>query len=149
MSEPTIELIEQQVNDFIRRIVMTEKRKDSLDRSAYILLHQLSSNGPAGVKTLAEELHLDISTVSRQAAALVAKSYVEKTPNSQDGRAYFYQITRLGAKELEKNKQHRFERISEILQDWSEDEREIFGRLLQKYNQKAVLLFTQKTKPDE
>ncbi|MFQ3545731.1 MarR family transcriptional regulator [Halobacillus rhizosphaerae] len=135
MSEPTLELIEQQVTNFIRRIVMTEKRNDSLDRSAYILLHQLSTNGPTGVKTLAVELHLDISTVSRQAAALVDKSYVDKTPNPEDGRAYFYRITELGAKELAENKQRRFERLSEILQDWPEEERQTFGRLLQKYNQ--------------
>ncbi|KHE67106.1 MarR family winged helix-turn-helix transcriptional regulator [Halobacillus sp. BBL2006] len=135
MSDESLDLIEQQVTDFIRRIVLTEKRHDSLDRSAYILLRQLSSYGPAGVKSLAEELHLDISTVSRQAAALVEKKYVEKIPNPEDGRAYFYQITAIGSQELEENKQRRFDRLARILEDWSEEDKEKFGHLLQKYNQ--------------
>ncbi|QAS51482.1 MarR family winged helix-turn-helix transcriptional regulator [Halobacillus litoralis] len=135
MSDKSLELIEQQVTDFIRRIVLTEKHRDSLDRSAYILLRQLSSYGPAGVKALAADLHLDISTISRQAAALVEKNYVEKVPNPEDRRAYFYQITELGSKELEENKQRRYQRLAGVLEEWSEEEKEKFGLLLQKYNQ--------------
>lgn len=135
MSEQSVELIERQITDFIRRIVMTEQRKGRMERSAYILLRQLSSFGPAGVKTLSEELHLDISTVSRQATKLVEKQYVEKIPNPDDKRAYFYKITELGSKELEGNKQQRFERLEEMLKDWTEEEQETFGRLLKKYNE--------------
>ncbi|MCD5323388.1 MULTISPECIES: MarR family winged helix-turn-helix transcriptional regulator [Pontibacillus] len=135
MSEQSVELIERQITDFIRRIVMTEQRKGRMERSAYILLRQLSSFGPAGVKTLSEELHLDISTVSRQATKLVEKQYVEKLPNPDDKRAYFYKITELGSKELEGNKQQRFERLEEMLKDWTEEEQETFGRLLKKYNE--------------
>ncbi|CDQ20211.1 DNA-binding transcriptional regulator, MarR family [Halobacillus karajensis] len=135
MSNESLELIEQQVTDFIRRIILTEKRHDNLDRSAYILLRQLSSYGPAGVKSLAADLHLDISTVSRQAAALVEKKYVEKVANPIDRRAYFYQITELGLNELEENKRRRYHRLAGILEEWTEDEKEKFGHLLQKYNQ--------------
>lgn len=134
MSKQSLEVIENEVTDFIRRIVMSEKRNGSLDRSAFIILRQLSTYGPAGVKSLAEELHLDISTVSRQAAALVEKNYVDKTPNPQDGRAYFYRITERGTTELDENKQRRFDRLACMLQGWSEEECETFGRLLRKYN---------------
>ncbi|ASK61818.1 MarR family transcriptional regulator [Virgibacillus phasianinus] len=134
MSKKSIKLIENEVTDFIRRIVISEKRNGSLDRSAFVILRQLSTYGPAGVKTLSNELHLDISTVSRQAAALIEKKYVDKLPNPNDGRAYFYHITKLGTTELDANKQRRFERLSTILQDWTEEERVSFGHLLQKYN---------------
>ncbi|QHT48775.1 MarR family transcriptional regulator [Bacillus sp. SB49] len=135
MSDRSVEVIERQVTDFIRRIVLTEKQDDSLERSAYILLRQLTTYGPAGVKALSEDLHLDVSTISRQAAALVAKGYVEKIPNPNDGRAYFYRITKLGSEELEGNKQRRFERLSRVLSDWTDEEQETFGRLLKKYNE--------------
>lgn len=134
MSKQSLEIIENEVTDFIRRIVMSEKRNGSLDRSAFIILRQLSTYGPSGVKSLADKLHLDISTVSRQAAALVETNYVDKTPNPHDGRAYFYRITELGTTELEENKQRRFDRLSTMLKEWSEEECETFGRLLQKYN---------------
>ncbi|GIQ69149.1 MarR family transcriptional regulator [Xylanibacillus composti] len=135
MHEQSMERIEQELTDFIRRIVATETRTGSLDRSAYILLRQLSLHGPAGVKTLADELRLDVSTVSRQAAALVDKQYVEKVPNPLDGRSYFYRLSARGEKEFEENRRLRQAKLMEVFQDWTEEERESFGQLLQKYNQ--------------
>lgn len=135
MSDESVELIERQITDFVRRIVMTEQREGRMERSAYILLRQLTTYGPSGVKALAEELHLDISTVSRQASALVEKNYVEKIPNPNDKRSYFYKITELGSDELEGNRRERFERLEEMLKGWSEEEQETFGRLLKRYNE--------------
>ncbi|WP_079478705.1 MarR family winged helix-turn-helix transcriptional regulator [Halobacillus salinus] len=137
MSDESVELIERQITDFVRRIVMTEQREGRMERSAYILLRQLSTYGPAGVKALAENLHLDISTVSRQASALVEKDYVEKLPNPDDKRSYFYKITELGSEELEGNRRERFERLEEMLVGWTEEEQETFGRLLKRYNETA------------
>ncbi|TGB01103.1 MarR family winged helix-turn-helix transcriptional regulator [Halobacillus salinus] len=137
MSDESVELIERQITDFVRRIVMTEQREGRMERSAYILLRQLSTYGPAGVKALAENLQLDISTVSRQASALVEKDYVEKLPNPDDKRSYFYKITELGSEELEGNRRERFERLEEMLEGWTEEEQETFGRLLKRYNETA------------
>lgn len=135
MRKQAIEVIENEVMDFIRRIIMSEKRNGRLDRSAFVILRQLSTHGPAGVKTLADELHLDISTISRQAAALVEKGYVDKMPNPRDGRAYFYRITDLGTKELNENRQRQVDRLTKVLEGWSDEECITFGQLLKKYNQ--------------
>ncbi|MCJ7841266.1 MarR family transcriptional regulator [Lederbergia sp. NSJ-179] len=135
MDKDAIKMIEKEISVFIRRIVITEKQNNLLERSAYVLLRQLSVEGPAGVKSLSEQLDLDISTVSRQAAALEQKKYIDKFPNPKDGRSYFYQITELGIKELEDNRQNRYDRLSEILTEWSDEEKQTFGLLLKKYNQ--------------
>ncbi|KAB8130725.1 MarR family transcriptional regulator [Gracilibacillus oryzae] len=135
MNNKSLELIEQELTDLIRRIVISEKRNDSLERSGYILLRLLLSHGPAGVKQLAEKLQLDISTISRQAAALEAKKYVERVPNPADKRSYYYTITDKGIKELEENKQRRFDRLERIMESWSEEEQYNFGKLLKKYNE--------------
>ncbi|SDY08565.1 MarR family winged helix-turn-helix transcriptional regulator [Salimicrobium album] len=137
MKEDSVELIERQITDFVRRIVMTEQREGRMERSAYILLRQLSTYGPAGVKALANHLQLDISTVSRQASSLVEKNYVEKLPNPDDKRSYFYKITELGSEELESNRRERFQRLNEMLEGWTEEEQETFGRLLKRYNNTA------------
>lgn len=71
-----VELIEYELTTFIRRAVyldQSEKRTGNLERSSYLLLRQLDEFGPARVKELAESFKLDISTLSRQAAALEAK----------------------------------------------------------------------------
>lgn len=135
MNEHSLETIEYEMSVFVRRIILTEKKNENLDRSAYLLLRQLYTQGPSGVKTLANKSQLNISTISRQAAALEQKGYVDKIPHSQDGRAYYYQITDLGTKELLENKQVRNDRIKNLLREWPDEECQIFGDLLKKYNQ--------------
>ncbi|GGJ99426.1 putative HTH-type transcriptional regulator YxaD [Lentibacillus kapialis] len=134
MDDESLTLIEQEISVFVRRVTLTEKRFGNLERSAYILLRELYNHGPIGVKRLAEELHLDDSTVSRQASALVRSQWIEKIPNPDDGRAYFYQITASGIAEMKAYAQKRYHYLAHILKDWSEQERTHFGKLLQKYN---------------
>lgn len=136
MNNHPAETIELELSMLIRRfLAVTDNRKvGSLDRSAYLLLHQISSHGSAGVKALAEEFHLDISTISRQTAALEQKGFVYRIPDPQDGRAYSLQITETGAKELALNKQARFERVAGLLEAWTPEEQQQFGELLNKFN---------------
>jgi DNA-binding MarR family transcriptional regulator len=130
------ETIELELAILMRRFLAatTTKKIGTLDRSAYLLLHQISSNGSSGVKALAEEFQLDISTISRQTASLEQKGYVYRIPDPQDGRAYSLQITEIGAAELASNKQARYERVAELLQDWSTEDQQKFGELLSKFN---------------
>ena len=140
MTTHPAETIELELAILMRRFMAatTNKKVGNLDRSAYLLLHQISSHGSAGVKALAEEFHLDISTISRQSAALEQKGYVYRILDPQDGRAYSLQITESGAKELASNKQARFERVAELLQDWSLEDQQMFGELLSKFNRTFI-----------
>ncbi|MFB9757386.1 MULTISPECIES: MarR family winged helix-turn-helix transcriptional regulator [Bacillaceae] len=140
MDEHALETIELEMAILLRRAtsITTSKKIGNLDRSAYLLLHQIASHGSAGVKALADEFHLDISTVSRQAAALEQKGYVYRVPDPLDGRAYSLQITDLGKKELNEYKQARLVRFEELLKDWSDEEREVFGQLLKKFNRTFI-----------
>ncbi len=114
--------------------VTTYKNDSNLDRSAYLLLNHIVSHGPTGVKALAEEFGLNVSTVSRQSAALEQKGYLLRVPDPVDGRAFSFQITAVGKKELKHYRQVRRARIDEIFRDWSVEERETFGELLGKFN---------------
>ncbi|NOU85505.1 MarR family transcriptional regulator [Paenibacillus sp. LMG 31460] len=140
MTKHPAETIEVELAILMRRFMAatTNKKVGNLDRSAYLLLHQISSHGSAGVKALAEEFHLDISTISRQSAALEQKGYVYRILDPQDGRAYSLQITESGAKELALNKQARFERVAELLHDWSLEDQQMFGELLSKFNRTFI-----------
>ncbi|MGG2940042.1 MULTISPECIES: MarR family winged helix-turn-helix transcriptional regulator [Heyndrickxia] len=137
MDDRSIELIEQEMTLLVRRVtsIASDRRFSALDRSAYLLLNQLSTLGPSGVKALAEEFRLDISTVSRQVAALEQKGFVVRIPDPQDGRAFTFRLTESGAAALSEYKQMRLEWIQALLEDWSEEERSSFGRLLGKFNQ--------------
>jgi len=136
MDKHSLEMIELELAILIRRTTSNSinKKFGNLDRSAYLILRRIVERGAVGVKLLAEEFQLDISTISRQAAALEHKGYLYRIPDPLDGRAYYLQITELGTKELFDYKQARLERITELVEDWSDEEREIFGKLLKKFN---------------
>lgn len=136
MTKNPVETIEGELALFIRRFIAatTNKKVGNLDRAAYLLLHQISSHGSAGVKALAEEFQLDMSTISRQMAALEQKGYVYRIPDPQDRRAYAMQLTELGIAELALNKEARLAYLANHLQDWTLEEQQKFGQLLNKFN---------------
>ncbi|MDR7074020.1 MarR family winged helix-turn-helix transcriptional regulator [Fictibacillus barbaricus] len=135
MNEKSVETIQFEMATLVRYVTSVSSDKNGkLDRSGYLLLHRLSSQGSTGVKTLANEFHLDISTVSRQAAALEQKGYASRIPDPTDRRAYSYQITDNGKKELAAYKKERMNKVKNLLKGWSEEECEMFGQLLKKFN---------------
>lgn len=134
MSQQSLETIELELAILIRRLTTATADNRNLDRASYLLLRQLADSGNVGVKTLARELQLDVSTVSRQAAALDQKQLVEKVKDPTDGRAFFYQITDKGQQELTIYRTARLASIERLLTDWPADDAEDFGRLLQQFN---------------
>ncbi|NIK79169.1 DNA-binding MarR family transcriptional regulator [Paenibacillus castaneae] len=140
MDEHALETIEFEMALMLRLItsMTTYQKIGNLDRSAYLLLQQITHLQSAGIKALSDEFHLDISTVSRQAAALEQKGYVVRVPDPLDGRAYYLQVTELGTKELLENKEFRRKKLTELLQDWSDEEREMFGQLMKKFNRTFI-----------
>lgn len=136
MKIDSLEIIELEMAIFVRRLtsLSSDKKFGNIDRSAYLLLHQISAHGCAGVKALADVFQLDISTVSRQTASLEQKEYVYRIPDPQDRRAYSLQITELGKHELDEYKKARSVRFKEVLKEWSDDECQTFAQLLRKFN---------------
>jgi DNA-binding MarR family transcriptional regulator len=136
MSENPYAIIALELAILARRVAsMTTYRKTSdLDRSHYLLLHQMNTHGSAGVKTLAEEFHLNVSTVSRQAASLEEKGFATRIPDPGDGRAFTLQITPAGERALMTYRQERTLRMEELLAEWTEQELKTFGHLLAKFN---------------
>ncbi|MEW9701315.1 MarR family winged helix-turn-helix transcriptional regulator [Paenibacillus sp. SI8] len=141
MHKQSLESLELEMALLVRRLTsISAENKGNLDRSAYLLLHHIYTCGCSGVKTLAEAFHLDISTVSRQAAALEHKGYVYRIPDPQDGRAYSLQMTDLGKQELVDYKKLRSTRMEEFLKNWSDEECQDFAALLQKFNQTILIM---------
>ncbi|MGF9887879.1 MarR family transcriptional regulator [Priestia megaterium] len=133
----SIELIEYELTTFIRRAVYldnSENKIGNLERSAYLLLRQLDEFGPARVKELAEAFKLDISTLSRQAAALENKKLISRSSDPSDGRVSLFHITTRGKQMLQTDKQMRLERYHSMLKKWSSEEKELFGKLLMRLN---------------
>jgi DNA-binding MarR family transcriptional regulator len=140
MEKHSLEDLELELAILYRRVtsITSHNKLGTLDRSAYLLLHQIYSHGSSGVKALADEFKLDISTVSRQAASLEQKGYINRIPHPKDGRSYSLQITELGVKEYTDTKQARLIRVTEVLENWSAEECEEFSQLLKKFNRSVI-----------
>lgn len=137
MDPHALKLLEIEMAMFVRNLTsLTQVKKyGNLDRSAYLLLHQISTHGAAFVKALADEAHLDISTVSRQVAALEQKGYVSRMSNPLDGRSYSFVLTDEGTKELLHAREARLNGLRTRLKDWHDTDIETLGELLRKFNE--------------
>ncbi len=105
-----------------------------LEWSAYVLLFHLITDGPQRSKALAERLHADPSTVSRQAAALVDLGLVERTPDPGDGRAALLGASPAGHQLFEGMQARRDTLFRAVLADWADDDANDFTRLLRRFN---------------
>jgi DNA-binding MarR family transcriptional regulator len=137
VKEKDLELIDYELVVLIRRTSL-DKELGGLDRSTYTLLTQLSMNGPVGVKALADEFRLDISTISRQTTLLEAKGYVQRMPDPTDGRSSYFQVTESGMRKVKEAKKARLARHAQLFKDWSDEERQKFGELLARLNRTFV-----------
>jgi DNA-binding MarR family transcriptional regulator len=105
-----------------------------LERAAYLLLGRIVADGPARVSTLADDLALDLSTVSRQVAALEAAGLVGRTTEASDRRASVIAATDLGVAVFDRNRTIWLGTLRELLADWTPAERATFARLFGRLN---------------
>ncbi|MDL5157694.1 MarR family winged helix-turn-helix transcriptional regulator [Actinomycetospora termitidis] len=117
----------------IERKRMTKPKDDGVERAAYVLLARLVISGPHRSNALAEAVHSDPSTVSRQVAALVRIGYVERRPDPADGRACLLAATAEGHRVFEANRDLRNRWISDVTSDWDEADRERLVALMDRF----------------
>lgn len=106
---------------------------DAVERATYHLLVQLVKCGPQRSSALADAVHSDPSTVSRQVAHLVRLGYVARTADPADGRATLLAATDEGRRVFEQNRRARIERVAEMLADWEPQDQHTFAALLGRF----------------
>jgi DNA-binding MarR family transcriptional regulator len=106
---------------------------DAVDRATYLLLVHLAKDGAQRAGALAEAVHSDPSTVSRQVAHLVQLGLVERVADPADGRATLLVATDEGRRVFDENRQLRNRRIAGLIADWPDEERQTFARLLTRF----------------
>lgn len=96
-----------------------------LDHSHFPTLFTLGHE-PRRVSALAELIHSDISTVSRQVSHLVQLGLVEKIDDPADGRAQLLSLSPTGRRVIDELVDRRGEWFEQLLRGWSEDEAAAF-----------------------
>ena len=111
----------------------THTRLDGLEKSHYLLLGALVAGGPRRAVTLADAVHSDPSTVSRQVAQLVRLGWVERQADPDDGRAYMLAATPVGVDRFTQLRQRQNSHLVQLLADWPRPDREQLVGLLDRF----------------
>ncbi|ROS78652.1 MarR family winged helix-turn-helix transcriptional regulator [Cellulomonas sp. PhB143] len=130
--------IELEVGYLLRRADRASRRRDrtppTLERSAYLVLQSLVTDGPANVHVLADRLGLDASTMTRQVGAMVAAGHVRRTPDPGDARAVLVEPTPDGVATLARHRAERGALYAQILDGWDDGDRAALAATLHRLN---------------
>ena len=107
----------------------------TLERSAYLALRHLVTDGPSGINDIAEHLRLDASTVTRQVLAMEAAGLVDRERDENDGRRAVITATTAGHEALDATREARAAVYDELLAGWSTADRVQLAALLGRLNE--------------
>jgi DNA-binding MarR family transcriptional regulator len=129
--------IETEMLVFVRNLEAQARRTDlfrDMDRASYLLARTLEITGPLSINTLAEALHLDATTVTRQVATMANSSFVARGTDPHDRRVRAVALTAKGRRVMESLRRERRTRVDRLLVDFDAADRDEFGGLLERFN---------------
>jgi DNA-binding MarR family transcriptional regulator len=107
---------------------------ENTDIATYILLAHLNMLGPVRITALADAVHSDPSTVSRQTANLVRMGLLERQSDPEDGRASLLAVTAKGLEFFNERRERRDKLLVSMLDDWNEEDLGRFVTYLRRFN---------------
>jgi DNA-binding MarR family transcriptional regulator len=133
----TVGVVELELMKLVRHLE-TFGRKSSLyekvDRAGYLALRTLDDLGPSCVNGLAQELHLDSSTVTRQVRVLESGGFVTRRVDPNDGRSWLIDLTPQGRKTMRTVERGRRQAIESMLDEWPSEEVHNLARVMSRLN---------------
>jgi DNA-binding MarR family transcriptional regulator len=101
--------------------------------SAHIILKCVANDGPMRASAVAECLHSDPSTVSRQVGALVKDGLLERRADPVDGRASLLVTTPQAAEVLAEHDRIKMQHFARMLSGWDDADLRQFSDLLARF----------------
>jgi DNA-binding MarR family transcriptional regulator len=106
---------------------------NDVESATHLLLHTVESEGPMRASALAASAHSDLSTVSRQVAALVDRGLLERRADQLDGRASLLAVTGAGRAAIAEHERGRRAFFDDVLAGWSAEELRQFARQMGRF----------------
>ncbi len=105
-----------------------------LEKVAFEVLGELVRDGPMRMSELAGRVRLDLSTVSRQVAALESAELVERDTDAEDRRASLLSATGKGSDILARIRKARHDRMRRVVGAWPVGDQRALASLLARLN---------------
>lgn len=114
---------------------------NQLDRPSVAILHCLnSSKNKLNLNELAFNLEVEAPFLSRKTIQLEELGYIKRVKSSQDKRQVYYLPTPKAKQVINKIRLLRRKKTKLIFKDWSDNERSLFIKLLDKFVNQFVNL---------
>ncbi|MEU9098341.1 MarR family transcriptional regulator [Streptomyces sp. NPDC048361] len=133
-------------------LVRREREPVRLDRSAYLLLSRIDTQGPMSIGQLADAFGLDTSTVNRQTAALLRCGLAERVADPDGGMARKLRITDEGGRRLAEDREVNQSCLARVVADWAPEEVRELADVLVRLNRSCEALedrFWPRTEDDD
>ncbi len=104
------------------------------DWGSFYPLSLLWDDGPMRLSALAEAMHVDPSTISRQVSHLVETGSVERRADPTDGRACVLACTDRGRALIQRHRRARDEFVAGLVADWSAQDRATLADLMERFS---------------
>jgi DNA-binding MarR family transcriptional regulator len=117
----------------VERVQAAKSGPGTVERATYHLLVELVKGGPQRAGALADAVHSDPSTISRQIGHLCKLGWVERTADPEDGRASLLAATDEGVRVFERNRASRNVHFAALLAGWEPADRAALAQLLERF----------------
>ncbi|MEU6801311.1 MarR family winged helix-turn-helix transcriptional regulator [Streptomyces neyagawaensis] len=129
-----LDVIHEAIILFSRNAKVRENHMyDDLSFVAYTMLSYVGSFPQPTASDLAERYGLEKSTVSRQLSRLEEDGLLRRVAHPSRARTKMLELTNTGRSCLARVRQHQRKGLEERLGRWSDEDVEIFGRLLWRF----------------
>ena len=145
-----LDVVELELLKLVRHLETFGRRSSlyqEVDRAGYIALRTLDGLGPSCINRLAQELHLDSSTVTRQVGVLESGGLVTRHVDPNDGRSWLIDLTSHGRKAMRTVERGRHQAIDSMLRGWSTEEVHDLARMITKLNLALFDSMTEQSAP--
>jgi DNA-binding MarR family transcriptional regulator len=135
-----VKKLHQEVIELIKKYQFRDRNQMvccGLSVSQCYILETLRRYGSLTMKSLAEKMHLSISTITRVLEPLVRKGYVERTEDPDDRRIRHISLSNSGKQVYQQSWENVIRSEKIILEHFPPEHRDLLIELLQKLN-KAV-----------
>lgn len=108
-----------------------------LDSAALALLSIINNDGPLRPSALAERMGTGASNISKIFARLQEAGLAERLGDPADSRAFLIGLTAAGEQAGQAVRRSGHSLIDDMLEDWSEQDRDTLVRLLSQFNSES------------
>lgn len=103
--------------------------EEGVELAAYRALFELYHHGAMRSSELADRIYTDPSTASRYVSTLTALGLVARSPDPRDRRAALIDLTDSGRARIGRIRAFRSERLTPVLDEWTDEELATFVNL--------------------